>query len=212
MDLLGYTVHRPVVSTILSAAPFQSLPVQVGNMVKYPAGEKVVFHKSHQALYLALGEGMAGFAELSLKTKVFHKGLVVLLPDRMALQIPVQHNAFNIVSQDDSGHPHVLKGMDHPNEQVFLLGVREKLSVVLATVVAGHSEACCTICVSVVVQHICETPVHLVGLARRCGVTAPSVSLGSTLLPFGRDKVLMSSDIFFYNGRPSVKTGLLQTF
>ena len=178
-------------------------------MVEYPASEKVVFHKSHQALYLALGEGMAGFAELCLKTKVFHEDLVVLLPDRIALQIPVQHNAFHIVSQDDSGHPHVLKGVDHPNEQVFLLGVRKKLNVALAAVVADHSEACCTVCVSVVVQHICEAPVHLVGLTRRCDVTAPSVSLGSNLLPFGRDEMLMSGDVPFHCAAASGKTNLL---
>ena len=179
-------------------------------MVEYPASEKVVFHKSHQALYLAFGEGMAGFAELCLKAEGFHEGLIVLLPDRMAFHVPVQHDAFHIVSQDNFGHSHVLKGMDHPNEQVFLLGIGEKLNVALAAVVADHGEACRTVCVSVVVQHICEAPVHLVGLARRCGVTASSVSLGSNLLPFGRDKVLVSGDIFFYNGRPSVKTGLLQ--
>lgn len=74
-------------------------------MVEYPAGEKVVFHKSHQALYLAFGEGVAGFAEFCLKTKGLHEGLIVLLPDRMALQITVQHDAFHIVRQDHSGHP-----------------------------------------------------------------------------------------------------------
>lgn len=98
-------------------------------MVEYPASQKVIFYKSHQALYLAFGKGMAGFAELCLKTKSLHEGLVVLLPYRMALQIPVQHDAFHIVSQDKSGHPHVLKGMDHSNEQVFLFGVGKKLNV-----------------------------------------------------------------------------------
>ena len=66
-------------------------------MVEYPAGEKVVFHKSHQALYLAFGEGVAGFAEFCLKTKGLHEGLIVLLPDRMALQITVQHDAFHMI-------------------------------------------------------------------------------------------------------------------
>lgn len=72
----------------------------------------------------------------------------------MPLQIPVQHDAFHIVSQDNFGHPHILKGMDHPNEQIFLLSIGEKLDVTLAAVVADHSEACCTVCASVVVQHI----------------------------------------------------------
>ena len=47
-------------------------------------------------------------------------------------------------------------------------------------------------CTSVVVQHICEASVHLVGLARRCDVTAPSVSLGCDLLLLGRDEMLCS--------------------
>ena len=47
-------------------------------------------------------------------------------------------------------------------------------------------------CASVVVQHICEASVHLVGLARRCDVTAPSVSLGCDLLLLGRDEMLCS--------------------
>ncbi|WP_204884830.1 hypothetical protein, partial [Pseudoflavonifractor phocaeensis] len=38
-------------------------------------------------------------------------------------------------------HPHVLKGMDHPNKQIFLLGIWEKLNVALAAVVADHNRA-----------------------------------------------------------------------
>lgn len=129
----------------------------------------------------------------------------------MALQIPVQHDAFHIVGQDSFGHSHVLKGMDHPNEQVFLLGVGEKLNAALAAMVADHGESCRTVGVSVVVQHTCKAPVHLIGLTRHCGVTTPSVSLGNNLLPFGRDKVLISSDIFFYDSHPYVKTSSLQT-
>lgn len=209
MNLLGYPVHRPVVSTILSVSPFHRLPVQVGYMVEYSAGKEIVFHKPHQALYLTFGKGMAGFAELCLKTKSLHEGLVVLLPDRMALQIPVQHDAFHIVSQDEFGHPHVLKGMDHSNEQVFLFGVGKKLNVALAAVVADHSEACRTVGVSVVVQHICEAPVHLVGLARCCGVTTSTVSLGSNLFPLGWDEVLVSGNVPFHCAAASGKTNLL---
>ena len=113
---------------------------------------------------------------------------------------------------DNFGHPHILKGMDHPNEQIFLLGIGEKLDVTLAAVVADHSEACCTVCVSVVVQHICKAPVHLVGLARRCCVTASTVPLGSNLLPFGRDKVLVSGDVPFHCAAASSKTDFLQPF
>src|SRR5699024_978423 len=149
--------------------------VQVSNIVEYPDSEKVVFHKSHQALYLVFGKGIPGVAELCLKAEGFHESLVVLLPDRMAIQIPVQHDAFHIVSQDNFGHAHVLKGMNHSNEQVFLLSIGEKLNVALAAMVADHSEACRTVCISVVVQHICEAPVHLVGFSRRCAVTASTV-------------------------------------
>ena len=52
---------------------------------------------------------------------------------------------------------------------------------------------------------------HLVGLASRCGVTVSTVSFGSSLLPFGLDEMLVSGNIFFYNGGSSIKSSLLQT-
>ena len=97
---------------------------------------------------------MPGFAELRLETHCFHKGLVVLLPDRMALEVPVQYNTFHIVRQDILGDTHVAKGMDHANEQILLFGIGEELNIPLTAVVADHSEAGCGIFCSVIVQYL----------------------------------------------------------
>ena len=75
--------------------------------------------------------------------------------------------------------------------------------------VADYGEACRTESVSVVGQHICEAPVHLVCLTGRYGVTTETVPMGSNLWPFGRDEMLMSGDVPFHCAAASGKTNLL---
>ena len=93
----------------------------------------------------------------------------------------VQRDAFHIVGHDIWGHPRILKCIDHINKQFFRL-VLWKHNAALSAVVTDHSEACCLESVFVVVQHICEAPVHLVVLDRLCGsgITASTFPCGET--------------------------------
>ena len=86
-----------VVSAILLVAPVQCGPVQVCNIPEDPSNKEVLLYEANQALYLALGKRMPRLAELCLEAHCFHKGLVVLLPDRMALKVPVEDHTFHIV-------------------------------------------------------------------------------------------------------------------
>ena len=53
-----------------------------------------------QVFHLPFGKGMTGLAELRLEAYRFHERLIVFLPDRMSLKIPVKHDTFYAVCQD----------------------------------------------------------------------------------------------------------------
>lgn len=114
MQFLRHTSGGFVVGAVLLVAPFQSSPVQICNVPEDPSYQEVFFCKANQPLHLAFGKWMPGLAELRLEAYRFHKGLIVLLPDRMALEVPVQYNTFHIVRQDILGDSHITKGMDIP--------------------------------------------------------------------------------------------------
>ena len=101
--------------------------------------------------------------------------------------------------------------MDHPNKQVFLPGIGEELNIPLAAVVADHGKAGNAVGLTVVIQNIRESPVHLVGFTGLCDVPAATISLRRNHLASGRNQVFVRSNILFYNGRPSFKTSLFQT-
>ena len=101
--------------------------------------------------------------------------------------------------------------MDHPNKQVFLPGIGEELNIPLAAVVADHGKAGNAVGLTVVIQNIRESPVHLVGFTGLCDVPAATISLRRNQLASGRNQVFVRGNILFYNGRPSFKTSLFQT-
>ena len=101
--------------------------------------------------------------------------------------------------------------MDHPNKQVFLSGVGEEFQIPLATVVADHGKTGNAVVLPVVIQDIGESPVHLVGFAGVCGVPATTVSLGSSQLPFGGNKVFVRGDIPFHGTLTASKPHCLKT-
>ena len=96
--LLRDTIHSTAVGSVLFVAPCQRLSIQICKIIEHPVSQKVVFYKTNQPLHLALGKGMPRLAKLGLKGKSLHKGLVVFLPDRMPLQISVQHHTLHVVS------------------------------------------------------------------------------------------------------------------
>ena len=95
------------------------------------------FHKAYQFLHLAFGEEMAGLAELRLEGHRFHKSLIVSLPNRIAIEIPVENEAFHIICQHVLGNSRIGKSMKRSNEKAFLLCVGEELNIALTTVVTN---------------------------------------------------------------------------
>ena len=177
MNLLRHAVNRPVIDVILSVAPVQRLPVQVGNVAEHPVNEEVLFYKADETLNFAFCKRMPRLAELRFKAHRFHKSLIILLPDRATFQVSVQDDALHVVCQDKSRNAHVLKGMDHANKEVLLSGVGKELNIPLAAVVADHGKAGHAERTSVVIQNIREAPVYLERLAGSGHVPASPVSL-----------------------------------
>ena len=138
---------------------------------------------------------MAGLAELRLKTYRFHKRLIVFLPDRMSLKIPVKHDTFHVVGQDMLWNPHIFECVKHSNEQVFLLGIGEELHILLTAVVAHHGKAGNIVFAAVVVHHFGESPVHLVGFSRLRGEPAATAALWRHQLTLGGNEMFMGCNV-----------------
>jgi hypothetical protein len=115
----------------------------------------------------------------------------------MTLEVPVENDAFHVVRQDILGNPHVAKGVNHANEQVFLFGIGEELYVPLATVVTDHGEAGCGVFCPVIVQNLSKAPVHLVSVSWFCSEPATTVALWCYQLPLCRHKVFVGCDVVF---------------
>lgn len=149
---------------------------------------------------------MAGLAEFRLETHSPHELLIVLLPKWIPLLFPPDDHAFHVVREDILGDAHVPEPVEHTNKQVFLLGVGEKLHILLTAVVADHSKAGNEVFFSGIRTDLGKAPVHLVCLARAGSVTPPTVSLRSNRITGRRNKVLVSSDIVFHNALTAVET------
>ena len=48
-----------------------------------------------------------------------HEGLILPVPNRPSVQIPVVYHAFHVICEYMLRDPHVLKGVDHSNKQIF---------------------------------------------------------------------------------------------
>ena len=116
MNLLRYTVHSPVVNTVLGITPLKCLPVEICYVVEYPVNEEILFHKTDKPLHFPFGKRMARLTELCVETHHAHKRFVILLPNGMSLQVAVEDNALHVVCQHVFGNAHVLESVDHPNE------------------------------------------------------------------------------------------------
>ena len=77
--------------------------------------------------------------------------------------------------------------------------------------VADHGKARCAVDLSVVVQNICEAPVHLVGFTGGGRIATTSVALWRNLLPFCGNEVLVGGNVVFDDGQSSLKARLQQT-
>jgi hypothetical protein len=50
VQLLRHVIYGSVVNTVLAVAPFQRLPVQIGNITEHTINEEVFLHKADEAL------------------------------------------------------------------------------------------------------------------------------------------------------------------
>ena len=87
----------------------------------------------------------------------------------------------------------------------FFAGIGEELNIPLATVVADHGKAGNAVGLTVVIQNIRESPVHLVGFTGLCDVPAATISLRRNQLASVRNQVFVRGNILFYNGPPPSK-------
>ena len=143
---------------------------------------------------------MSGLAQLCFKANVAHEEFVVLLPYGMAFRVTVKHDVLHVIRKDLLRHAHVLKCVEHPDEQVFLLGVWEKLHISLSACVADHGETGNLVGRSASGFNSDKVPVHLVTLAGKRLISSAPVSLRRYDHSLRREKILMVSDIVFYGG------------
>ena len=118
------------------------------------------------------------------------------------LVTPVNY-ALHVVRKDILRHAHVAEGVDHTNEQIFLLCVWEELHIPLSAVVANHSEAGGIVLASVISLYFREASVHLKRLSGASRVTASTVPLRLNCMTRGRNKMLVGSNIVLDDGFPA---------
>ena len=130
-----------MVSIVLLLTPFQCGTVQIRDVPEHPTQQKVFFYEPNQPFYFPFGKRVPWLTKLRAEACGFHEGLVVLLPDRIAVEIPVEDNTFHVVRQHILGNAHIGKAVEHPNKEAFLLGIGKELNVTLSTVMAHHGKA-----------------------------------------------------------------------
>lgn len=142
MHLLRDSETGLVKNVILPVAQFQSLPVQIREIVEHAINQKVFLDEADQALDLPFGKRMAGLTQLRFEAHGTNERFIIRLPNGIPVQIAVQNNALHVVRQNIFRYAHPLERMNHPDEKVFLLGVGEELHIALPTVMTHHPRSC----------------------------------------------------------------------
>src|SRR5699024_7644146 len=119
MLFTGDTVHGFMVYAVLTVAPSDGFQIQFCDRAKNSAGKEVIFYEADQALHFALSERMPWLAELCLETDCFHEHFIIFLPERMAFQIPPDHDTLHVICQYIVRDSHISKSMDHPYKKIF---------------------------------------------------------------------------------------------
>ena len=149
-------------------------------------------------------------AELCLETDRFHEHFIIFLPERMAFQIPPDHDTLHVICQYVAWDPPISKRMDHPNKKIFLSGIWEEFDVSFPAMMADHSKTCNFIGSIGICIYLNKAPVHLIGFSRGSLISASPVSLRGNELTLGRDKLPVISDISFYGCQSAGIASLLQ--
>ena len=79
---------------------------------------------------------MSGLAEPRFEADSRHEFRIFIVPKWMAFDIPSSRNAFHVIGQDMTWHPHALESMYHSNEEAFLLGIGKEFQIPFAAVMA----------------------------------------------------------------------------
>ena len=63
------------------------------------------------------------------------------MPDGLAFEVAVQDDALHVVREHVCWNAEAFEAVNHPDEEVLLLGIREELDVAGTAMVAGHDKA-----------------------------------------------------------------------
>ena len=122
------------------------------------------------------------------------------------------HHTLHVVRKHILRDAHVPESVQHSNEQVLLLCVREELDKRRPTMVAAHGKASSLVLVSGAVQDLCKAPVHMKRFSGSRLISPSPVALRLHQMPLGGYKVLMCGNIDLYCCLPAVKACCLKPF
>lgn len=120
-----------------------------------------------------------------------------MIPDWMSFIITMNYNALHVVRKHMFWNAHTLKSMEHTNKEVFLFGIRKEFYISFTAMMANHCKTSNFIRTIIPCINVYKSPVHLITLASKTGVTAPAITLRCNSLPFRWNKIFMTVYISF---------------
>jgi hypothetical protein len=212
MQVVRDIIDLLMVAAIMLLTPFKGLPVQVSEIQKCPACEKVVFDESDETLDFPLGERMTRLAQFRLESDSVHEGFIIRLPHGISFKVSSNDNTFHVVRQDVLWDSHEGECMEHPDEQVLLFGVRKEFHIAFAAMMTDHCEAGYTESSAVLIVDCDEAPVHLIGFAWSGMIAESAISLWINYLPFSRNQIFMLRYVLLDLGLPTGISQILKSF
>ena len=177
MKVIRDIFYLSVVLGILLFAPFHYLIIEVIQIPETSSDKEVVFDESDQPLDFTFGLWMPRLTQCGIEAYCVQEVLIVRLPYWMVLEVPLYDDTFHVVCQHILRYSHICECTEHAYEQVLLLGIGKELNIHLAAVMTDHCEACHCRFLTIRIDHMGESPIHLVLLGRKRLVAYPSVSL-----------------------------------
>ena len=134
------------------------------------------------------------------------------MPDGLAFEVAVQDDALHVVREHVCWNAEAFEAVNHPDEEVLLLGIREELDVAGTAMVAGHDKARTLEGAAGACHHIREAPVHLERIPRRRLVPAAAIPLRCNDLSLGRQEVFVPCNILFDDREAAGISELFEAF